>query len=78
MKNKLKSKIFNDKKISTKNLVIFKRWDGVNGKMIKFFEDLRGGLAKEVVMFLRRGGVETPMHTMSWRSLLIDTKIQRK
>ena len=24
------------------------------------------------------GGVETPMHTMSWRSLLIDTNIQSK
>ena len=34
---------------------------------------------KEGVMFLRWGeGVETPMHTMSWRSLLIDTNIQSK
>ena len=46
MKNKLKSEVFNGKKInvflcmtknlnwkiSTKNLVIFKRWDGVNDK----------------------------------------------
>ena len=40
------------------------------------FADLRGDLAKEGVIFLRWGGVETPMHTMSWRSLLIDTNIQ--
>ena len=31
---------------------------------------------KEGVMFLR--GVETLMHTMRWRSLLIDTNIQSK
>ena len=39
----------------------------------------KGGLdslKKEGVMFLR--GVETPMHTMSWKSLLIDTNIQSK
>ena len=38
-------------------------------------------LAKEGVMFFRLGGgggVETPMHTMSRRSLLIDTNIQSK
>ena len=29
-------------------------------------------------MFLRWGGVETPMNTMSWGSLLIDINIQRK
>ena len=34
---------------------------------------------KEGVVFLRWGeGVETPMHTISWRSLLIDTNIQSK
>ena len=32
----------------------------------------RGLGKKEGVMFFR-GGVETPMHTMSWRRLLIDT-----
>ena len=42
------------------------------------FADLRGDLAKEGVMFLRWGRVETLMHTMSWRSLLIDTNIQSK
>ena len=42
------------------------------------FTDLRGDLAKEGVVFLRWGGVETSMHTMSWRSLLIDTNIQSK
>ena len=61
--------------ISTKNLVTFKRWDGVNDKK---FADLRGNLGKEGVMFLRCGGVETHMDTMSWRSLLIYTNIQSK
>ena len=35
---------------------------------------------KEVIMFLRWGAgeSETPMHIMSWRSLLVDTNIQNK
>ena len=40
--------------------------------------DFRGDLAKEGIMFLRQSGVETPMHTMSWTSFLIDTNIQSK
>ena len=36
----------------------------------------RGLGKKEGMMFLK--GVETLVHTMSWRSLLIDTNIQRK
>ena len=39
------------------------------------FADLRGGLAKKRGGCFW-GGVEIPMHTMSWRSLLIDTNIQ--
>ena len=35
----------------------------------------RGGLAKKRGGCFW-GGVEIPMHTMSWRSLLIDTNIQ--
>ena len=42
-----------------------------------YFADIKGDLAKEGVVFLRWGGVEIPMHTMSW-SLLIDTNIQSK
>ena len=28
--------------------------------------------------YVFEGGIETPMHTMSWRSLLIETNIQSK
>ena len=38
-----------------------------------------GEKEKKGVMFLGCGdGVETPMHTISWRNLLIDTNIQSK
>ena len=40
--------------------------------------NLTGDLAKEGAMFLKWGGVEIPMDTMSWRSLFIDTNIQSK
>ena len=53
-----------------------KLWGG--GAELGYFADLRGYLTKEGVMFLRWRGVETPMHTMSWRALLIDTNIQSK
>ena len=43
--------------------------------------DLKGGLAKKKKRkddVFEVTGVETAMHTMSWRSLLIDTNIQNK
>ena len=51
--------------ILTKNLVTFKRWDGVKQFGLGQFADLRGLSEKEEGgVFEGRGNLDTPMHTM--------------